>query len=246
MNPNTGRFQTMDTFEGNSDDPLSLHKYLYCQDNPVDNVDQSGHDIGDMLMIMDIFMSFSAIISPVSSQAAAAVLTKMQLSARGTDAGILERLLLAESRTPYGNPSTFKINDVVRGMKAIGACVANRVKSTHFPKTIKDVITDKKNGVQFNGFDTYPNYNDKIRQKIIAELDWANKKNGKQQDYRDLITNAKTIAQQVIDKTVEDPYKSNGGTYFVRRQGSRPPESLKNTPYLGDIAGNSFYSLKSP
>jgi RHS repeat-associated protein len=42
LNPNTGRFWTMDTFAGNSEDPLSLHKYLYCQGNSVNGIDPSG------------------------------------------------------------------------------------------------------------------------------------------------------------------------------------------------------------
>ncbi len=44
LNPNTGRFQTMDTFEGNNQDPQSLHKYLYAADNPVNVIDPSGHE----------------------------------------------------------------------------------------------------------------------------------------------------------------------------------------------------------
>jgi hypothetical protein len=39
---------TMDTSEGNNNDPLSLHKYLYCEGNPVNMVDPSGHD-GDLI-----------------------------------------------------------------------------------------------------------------------------------------------------------------------------------------------------
>lgn len=42
LNPNTGRFWTMDTTEGDNEDPLSLHKYLYGEDNPVNNVDPLG------------------------------------------------------------------------------------------------------------------------------------------------------------------------------------------------------------
>jgi RHS repeat-associated protein len=38
----TGRFATMDSFEGNNEDALSLHKYLYAADNPVNNIDPSG------------------------------------------------------------------------------------------------------------------------------------------------------------------------------------------------------------
>ena len=44
MNPQTGRFQTMDSYEGNPADPLSLHKYLYAQADPVNNTDPSGNE----------------------------------------------------------------------------------------------------------------------------------------------------------------------------------------------------------
>ena len=42
LNPNTGRFWTMDSYEGSQSDPLSLHKYLYCHANPVNRLDPSG------------------------------------------------------------------------------------------------------------------------------------------------------------------------------------------------------------
>ena len=34
---------TMDTYQGNNQDPLSLHKYIYCQGNPGNGIDPSGH-----------------------------------------------------------------------------------------------------------------------------------------------------------------------------------------------------------
>jgi RHS repeat-associated protein len=46
MNPDTGRFWSMDSFEGEAADPLSLHKYLYAHADPVSYVDPSGHSIG--------------------------------------------------------------------------------------------------------------------------------------------------------------------------------------------------------
>jgi len=42
--PDMGRFWTMDTYEGEQEDPLSLHKYLYAQDDPVMGTDPSGND----------------------------------------------------------------------------------------------------------------------------------------------------------------------------------------------------------
>jgi RHS repeat-associated protein/uncharacterized repeat protein (TIGR01451 family) len=39
-----GRFWTMDTYEGDPQAPLSLHKYLYAGANPVDHFDPSGKD----------------------------------------------------------------------------------------------------------------------------------------------------------------------------------------------------------
>jgi RHS repeat-associated protein len=48
LNPNTGRFWTMDSYEGDNEYPLSLHKYLYGADNPVNRIDP--HGTSDMLI----------------------------------------------------------------------------------------------------------------------------------------------------------------------------------------------------
>lgn len=45
---------TLDPFDGRNETPLSLHKYAYCQDNPVDHKDPSGHEIEGALAVMDI------------------------------------------------------------------------------------------------------------------------------------------------------------------------------------------------
>lgn len=42
-NPETGRFLTRDTFEGFEEEPLSLNKYIYTQNNPINNIDPDGN-----------------------------------------------------------------------------------------------------------------------------------------------------------------------------------------------------------
>ena len=44
-----GRFNRMDPFAGNTQDPQSLHKYLYCHANPVNGIDPTGELLGDLL-----------------------------------------------------------------------------------------------------------------------------------------------------------------------------------------------------
>jgi RHS repeat-associated protein len=39
-----GRFWSADSFEGRRDDPLSLHRYIYCASDPVNHIDPSGHE----------------------------------------------------------------------------------------------------------------------------------------------------------------------------------------------------------
>lgn len=43
MDTSTGRFISQDTYQGTINDPVSLHKYLYCSSNPVMNIDPSGY-----------------------------------------------------------------------------------------------------------------------------------------------------------------------------------------------------------
>jgi RHS repeat-associated protein len=69
MNPSTGRFQTMDEFEGVRHDPLTLHKYLYANANPADNIDPSGHfSIAGMAMTMAIGGIINAMVGMIFSQ----------------------------------------------------------------------------------------------------------------------------------------------------------------------------------
>jgi len=73
LKTDTGRFWTTDSYDGNSSDPLSLHKYLYGADNPVNIYDPSGHEgesgVGGMVGSMDFGMMLAQITSPVTTRA---------------------------------------------------------------------------------------------------------------------------------------------------------------------------------
>ena len=46
--PQIGRFNRRDEFSGNKTEPLTLHKYIYCNDDPVNNIDPTGYMTGTL------------------------------------------------------------------------------------------------------------------------------------------------------------------------------------------------------
>jgi RHS repeat-associated protein len=89
MNPDAGRFWTMDDFEGMSADPASLHKYLYANADPVNLVDPSGHmaaaaaampSIGMMMGLAAMAMlSFLKVLLVVAAVAVIATVTAIMV-----------------------------------------------------------------------------------------------------------------------------------------------------------------------
>ena len=69
--PGTGRFTTMDTYEGSLQDPQSLHKYAYCTDDPINYHDPSGHDgeLTSALTAIAIIGTLAGIFSSIVSYA---------------------------------------------------------------------------------------------------------------------------------------------------------------------------------
>jgi len=87
MNPGTGRFWTMDEFEGDPWAPSSLHKYAYCVNNPVNLSDPSGRDG----LLLELLSSFTI----------RAMMARMVVGAiiGAVDASIGEYSLRTEDRT---------------------------------------------------------------------------------------------------------------------------------------------------
>jgi RHS repeat-associated protein len=74
LSTGTGRFWTMDGDYGNNEDPLSLHKYLYAADDPVDYDDPSGNDPtindGFNIGLATIFLPVKGILAQAGGGAA--------------------------------------------------------------------------------------------------------------------------------------------------------------------------------
>ena len=66
MNTATGRFWTMDSYEGGNNSPLSLHKYIYGSSNPVAFIDPSGQV---SLMQMAVTAGISGAIAGITTAA---------------------------------------------------------------------------------------------------------------------------------------------------------------------------------
>jgi RHS repeat-associated protein len=86
--PATGRFNRLDPFFGNLNDPQSLHKYLYTHADPVNGIDPSGEFIGvaigglGMLGAMAIGSHFYTSKSRTDITTGATIITKLQYMAK--------------------------------------------------------------------------------------------------------------------------------------------------------------------
>ncbi|MCL5768198.1 Ig-like domain-containing protein [Acinetobacter sp. ANC5681] len=85
-NPNIGRFTQMDSYMGQSNNPITLHKYLYANANPVMYTDPSGY-----------MFSLSGVMSGISMQAGLATMRYGAVSIGRTMLGGLTKPLLGSS-----------------------------------------------------------------------------------------------------------------------------------------------------
>jgi RHS repeat-associated protein len=87
-NPQIGRFWTMDSFEGSSQDPLSLQKYLYAADNPVNNIDPSGNSLVSTIGDLGIRFSLWTMSGTATAKAFAATVATLNVVAFVSDPGM--------------------------------------------------------------------------------------------------------------------------------------------------------------
>jgi RHS repeat-associated protein len=105
LNTTTGRFWNMDSREGDPTSPLSLHKYLYAEGNPIDHVDPSGNQIDDVIGALAVAIVVVALSVPAGSpQEGQAFLTPQFL---GTTAQNGAQLLAASALASIANVHLF-------------------------------------------------------------------------------------------------------------------------------------------
>jgi len=84
LNTATGRFWSMDKYEGDRQSPSSLHKYLYASANPVNRSDRSGHedaDIGSFSVANAVNQTIQGISTLVTSAARITVIRLLTVGA---------------------------------------------------------------------------------------------------------------------------------------------------------------------
>ncbi|SPD72923.1 hypothetical protein PITCH_A1590005 [uncultured Desulfobacterium sp.] len=77
MRPETGRFISADTIHGSVFEPQTLHKYIYCLNNPVNRMDPGGNQsLAECMVSVSIVQILVAIAPTVFTGVATAVLIK--------------------------------------------------------------------------------------------------------------------------------------------------------------------------
>src|SRR5579859_4894322 len=75
LNVSTGRFWTMDNYEGFDQAAISLHKYLYVGADPINGTDPSGRvDLAEIAIVNDIMLTLNTNYLPLVSKIAHALI----------------------------------------------------------------------------------------------------------------------------------------------------------------------------
>ena len=105
-NPSVGRFTQMDSYMGQSNNPITLHKYLYANANPVMYTDPSGYmslggmSIGMSYMNMASIVSYAGQIANIYSKIDI-ILTYVELANQYKNiSGIMESTIKSQKNQP--------------------------------------------------------------------------------------------------------------------------------------------------
>ena len=161
--PSNGRFNRIDPYSGNMQDPQSLHKYLYCHANPVNNIDPTG-----MMSLTEVNVSVSTTntlntlpaTTMASGNAISAINSIMFLAAVGfTLAGLSATALLvglALSQAAINQKYEVEIKPLLAPMTA-SHIEANQLKTKVVSTVLAMKEYVKQNGI-YSDVDSLPIY----------------------------------------------------------------------------------------
>jgi hypothetical protein len=179
---------------------------------------------------------------------------KLTLPPENTEAGIIARLLLAETPTPWSTHWEGEQNDKVAMQWMVRVLINRKNYSNpgafYAPKnpSLTDVIKAhdaksdgkaKHTGVQFAGFDTYPHLPSSISNLLQSILAIANNpKHSKYAPFRAHVQNALDVAHNPVP--IPDPSGTGLYFWFTAGQGSPGGDAV---PFRR-MGGNQFYTMK--
>jgi RHS repeat-associated protein len=99
LNQDSGRFWTMDSYEGEQVKPQSLHKYLYVGSDPVNKSDPTGNDVE----AVSTAVSIDDVLAAQTSPGAAAVTGKLKVLLHGGDVDVYVWNLSSGGIVGYGH-----------------------------------------------------------------------------------------------------------------------------------------------
>ncbi|HEV2453565.1 MAG TPA: RHS repeat-associated core domain-containing protein [Verrucomicrobiae bacterium] len=151
LNPGIGRFWTMDGDYGNNEDPLSLHKYLYAEDDPVNMDDPSGHN-GDLISL-DITMDIGESLDSMEGVAVEGAQSEMEGTAMEAEATQLTEMgeaageTAAEAEEEVAKTTLRQAGKTVRGLiedakKLLNKAKEDPIKVIPMPRAIIPKVAD--------------------------------------------------------------------------------------------------------
>jgi RHS repeat-associated protein len=255
LSAGAGRFYGMDSFEGSLRTPVTLHRFLYGAANPVQNVDPSGRVFLELAVAAIAFGIISLVPSTV--QSGDLPLGSLQLDNEQSDAGLVERVILAEVEVAYSKtdprypsrPGHYRpIPELTHAADLVASVIVNR---KHAPLSFFNQKTDDsvpgvvfpgptasgKKRVAFEGFYYPQTISEKIQERILLRLLGANT-SGHATEHA-FVTHAVNVGRAVQGNSFSPKYN---GLYFFTAGTNPSVEELKyTTPVERDQGGIDFY-----